>query len=58
MKQGVEKKKKLLQNAYTFMLRLSAEMDSLRRVYEEQTEKARNEYMNFHSQKVFHIYTK
>jgi len=32
--------------------RLSAEMDSLRRVYEEQTEKARNEYMNLHSQKL------
>merc|ERR1719350_379254 len=32
--------------------RLSAEMDSLRRVYEEQTEKARSEYMNLHSQKL------
>ena len=30
-------------------------MDSLRRVYEEQTEKARSEYMNLHSQKVFII---
>ena len=32
--------------------RLSAEMESLRRVYEEQTEKAKSEYMNLHSQKV------
>ena len=27
-------------------------MESLRRVYEEQTEKAKSEYMNLHSQKV------
>ena len=39
----------------TQLFRLSAEMDSLRRVYEEQTEKARSEYMNLHSQKVFII---
>ena len=28
-------------------------MESLRRVYEEQTEKAKNEYMLVHSDKVF-----
>ena len=35
------------------ILRLRAEMDSLRKVYEEQTEKAKNEYMMIHSKKVF-----
>ena len=34
------------------ILRLRAEMDSLRKVYEEQTEKAKNEYMMIHSKKV------
>ena len=32
--------------------RLGSEMESLRRVYEEQTEKAKNEYMLVHSDKV------
>jgi len=32
--------------------RLRAEMDSLRKVYEEQTEKAKNEYMMIHSKKL------
>ena len=44
--------KKKLKTLSTFILRLSAEMESLRRVYEEQTEKAKSEYMNLHSQKV------
>ena len=34
------------------IVRLRAEMDSLRKVYEEQTEKAKNEYMMIHSKKV------
>merc|ERR1719350_2296813 len=37
---------------FDYETRLSAEMESLRRVYEEQTEKARSEYMNLHSQKL------
>ena len=32
--------------------RLQAELKKLRRMYEEQTEKARNEYMTVHSKKV------
>jgi len=35
--------------------RLSTEMETLRRVYEEQTEKAKSEYMNLHSQKLAKI---
>ena len=35
--------------------RLRAEMTGLRKVYEEQTEKAKHEYMNLHSAKVGHV---
>ena len=46
--------KNYFQNSFNlYIFRLSAEMNSLRRVYEEQIEKAKSEYMNLHSQKVF-----
>ena len=52
MSQGKEIEKKYWITFSTSYLRLSAEMESLRRVYEEQTDKAKSEYMNLHSQKV------
>ena len=52
MSQGIKILKKIFKTFSTSYLRLSAEMESLRRVYEEQTEKAKSEYMNLHSQKV------
>ena len=37
--------------------RLRAEMMGLRKVYEEQTEKAKHEFMHLHSAKVDHVDT-